>query len=260
MKTFKLLSVKLINLETFKNFDGTEQFEAEFSEYAESGSLYKFFNASDMERAENLLNVLNLKYDKYYGSEVESDEDMMAHPIFYIIFSANHKTVVKEGETFFVNSKKMGKKNFQKDMDEDLLILTKKGMEFFKAEIPEIEFEKILDITKKTEYYKVVNFFESAFPIIYKKEFYLEESQVFKGTYSITPDGRANLDDRAINEIRNNKLVTFKTFEIGDQVYPSTFALTLISGEFALKIKQNFNLEKESICINPLVTDIMDVS
>ena len=258
MRKFQLLDIKLIDLDTFKYFNGAEEFENEFKHYAESKFEYKFYNYSEAEEAEKLLLKLNLHYNKFYGTEVESDEDIITHPAFYIIFSANYKTAVKEENTFFINSKKMGKKNFQTDMDEDFLIMTKKGMEFFKNEIPEVKFEKILDTTKKTEYYKVIYLPELDFPIIYKKALELKEFRNFKNEYSIKSDGRTDLEDDAIKEIKKNKLLKCKTFKLGEKIYPNVFSLTLISGELAFKIKQNFNLKEEGIYITPIILDQME--
>jgi len=251
MRKFKILDIKLVDFDTFESYDGAEEFEKEFQQYAKDKFTYKFYSDAEVDKAEKLLGQLNLHYNKFYGSEVESDEEIKEHPAFFISFRSDYNLVVKKGDDLLIDSKKMGKRNFQKDLTEDVWIFTKKGIDFFKKEVPEIRFEKILDVTKKKEYYKV-RFPELGFPIIYINAINIKENEKVKGRYSYYSDGRTDLDEEAKTEIKKHKLSLSTTFKSGDKIYPNVYNLIIISGDFAFKLKQNFNFQTNDIIITPI--------
>ena len=252
MRHYKVLDVKTVDFTTFENFPGGAEFESEFRPFAKEDSrfTYKFYNDADLALAEKSLVESNLEYSLFYGSEVESDDDIKGHPAFFISFRSDYNTGVKKGNDFFIDSKKMGKRNFQKDLTEDVWIFTKKGMAFFQEEIPGITFEKISDLAKKTDYYKV-NFPELGFPITYTNG-ELKEAHHVKGKYSVWSDGRTALDDEAKQQLKINKLSLSKTFRLAENIYPDVLSIIIISGDFAFKLKQTFNFKANDIKVTPI--------
>lgn len=251
MKTIQIISVDLINYDTFEPLDGAVSFEANFKDFqGESRSHFEFRDQGELDNAINELTASKLEYNLYYRVELESDEELKSYPAVHIAFNfPKHPVIQRRNDLLIVNSK-ISKKNFHRQfyphLGIDHLLFSRKGMEFFKESIPNISFREINDSNRKTDYYLLDNIRTLQSPRIYPESCQAELSPLNNQTYNVkNSDGRITFSDDSLEEVKNAIFVKERSFSLNGEEYLSPSTWYLCTGEFAFGFSQYFNLQKE---------------
>lgn len=255
MKKHQLFDVQLVNFTNFQPYEGAKQFEDEFKSFANTRLTYKFYDEKNWFRAEKRLNELNLKYTKTYGIELESEKEIQNHPAFFISFSSVYNTIEKKEGKVFVNSSKIGKRNFQRDTKENIFVVTEKAKIFFEEKVPNLKFEELMSDKSSKKFYKLENipFLDS--PILFKYVRKMEKRE--EEVYSYQSDGRVSLEEQSLNELKIKKMCISKMFSIDEKTYNSIYELLIVSGEFIIDLKKTFDFSSDDIIINPFTMDTL---
>lgn len=251
MRIIKSLSVDLIDYDTFEPLPGAEKFEENFKSFkGKLRSGFEFVNYKEFNTAINELQSSKLNFDLYYRIELENDEELKNYPAVYIVFNSPKNPILDiSGDSILVNSK-ISKKNFHSHFypwkNEEFLVFSKKGMEFFKENIPEITFVEIKDKKGTTEYFLLDKIKTLDSPRLYPESCSIEPSPTIEGTYVIKKsDGRFNLKEDSLQEINKAVFMQEKSFSLDGRIYESGIPSYVCTGEFAYKFSQHFNLDKD---------------
>lgn len=254
MRHYKVLDVKTVDFTTFENFPGGAEFESEFKTFSEGRFTYKFYTEEDLATAEKRLTESNLEYSKFYGYETESDDEIKSHPAFFIIFSSEYNTLEMIDGKPILNAKKMKSKNFQKDTEEGILVVTEKAKKFLENNTVGIT-SKLLAGSSKP-FFELTHIPELSFPILYCDNTTVKPAYNNEGKFSLFSDGRTTLEPGAILEIAYHGLAISRTFKVKDKIYPDVFTIFIGSGTFVNELMQQFDLKKEWISIRPFMLEL----
>lgn len=251
MKIIRSISVDLINYDTFEPLTGAVEFEEIFKPFqGQTRSQFDFFKEEDLAQAIKQLTTYNLDYKSYYRIELDSNDELKNYPAVYIAFNAPKNPVLDVSENSISVNSKISKKNFHSHVypwkNEEFIVLSKKGMEFFKKHIPEITFVEIKDNKGEMDYYLFDKIKTLNSPRLYPEFCNVEPSPTIDGTYIIkNHDGRFNLTEDSLKEINNAVFMREKSFSLNGKKYACGIPSYACTGEFAYKFSQHFNLDKD---------------
>lgn len=241
-----ILTVELVDLESFELYPGANQFSSEFSEYSINRSSFSFSNDSELNRAVERLNELNLSFQQFFKRTLDSDSELQDYPAVFLVPVSDILIKSSKKEGIDIEEKKLKAKLLLADLKTDDLFFVEEIKNLIESLTASTSFEPL---SSKEKYFRLASIHDLSSPQIILSGSGVSPSHnsEFEGYHVENSDDKILLDQPAIAEIKHFGIVRSKNFIFQDKPYPLNSATYILTGEIGIKLKHLFSKRKTNL-------------